>query len=188
MEKYKATVQYTPDLIRKAEKVINKTFYYKNNMIRIVFCIACMIIGGYVQQLLGTTMMFIGAVILAAGNMNGKRRAERIIEALNGEEIKMSYSFHTDEVFGCVAQGNKSIYPYASLIRLLEDSEFFYLFTGKDQIFVIRKNTISSGRIEEFKKFMTQKTGLEWTKPVILFTLNIRQLLFNKENTKCMGR
>ena len=24
MEKYKATVQYTPDLIRKAEKVINK--------------------------------------------------------------------------------------------------------------------------------------------------------------------
>ena len=40
MEKYKATVQYTPDLIRKAEKVINNTFYYKNNMIRIVFCLS----------------------------------------------------------------------------------------------------------------------------------------------------
>lgn len=188
MKKYKAGVWYTPDLIKRAEKVINNTFYYKNNIIRMALCIVCIIMGIYVRQPFGTMLIFGSAVILTAGNMNGKRRAERTIEALDGEEIKMSYEFNAGESFSCIAQGNESVYLYDSIIRLLEDTDFFYLFTGKDQIFLIHKNMVSSEKPEEFKKFIMQKTGLEWTKPVTLFTLNLKQLLFNKQNTKFMKK
>ena len=70
-----------------------------------------------------------------------------------------------------------------------KNTDFFYLFTAfNHQIFFIHKNMVLSEKPEEFKKFMMQKTGLEWTKPVTLFTLNLKQLLFNKQNTKLMEK
>ena len=38
--------------------------------------------------------------------------------------------------------------------------------------------------MDAFKAFLAEKVGLAWTKPMNLLSINLKQMRFNKENTR----
>ena len=67
---------------------------------------------------------------------------------------------------------------------MVEDPEFLYLFPNANQAYMIDLSTLEGVTKDELKSFLAKKVGLEWTKPMSMLTLNLRQLRFNKANTR----
>ena len=102
---------------------------------------------------------------------------------MNGKTLTVSYSFQ-DDCFWCEAPGEKADYTYDTIARMVEQPDFLYLFPNANQAYMIDTETLEGGDLSSFKSFLAEKVGLEWTKPVSLLTLNLKQLHFNKKNSR----
>ena len=102
---------------------------------------------------------------------------------MNGKTLKVEYTFEEDR-FWCEAPGEKADFTYDSIVRMVEAPDFLYLFPNAGQAYMIDLETLKDGETESFKKFLSEKVGLQWTKPVSLMTTSLKQIRFNKKNTR----
>ena len=70
------------------------------------------------------------------------------------------------------------------MIRLVSFKEYMYLFPNRTQAMMIDKNTLKPKDEDGFRDFLTEKTGLEWTRPMSVFTISLKQIRFNRKNTR----
>jgi hypothetical protein len=183
MVKFRASVVYTPEKIQELEKVIASTFYQTPTIIRYLICVVLIAYGLSKRTPGGFVLMAFAALIIGTGNMTGKYRANKTIEALNGKDLKMDYQFY-DINFQTDSLGQKAVHQYQDMMRLVEDTDCFYIFENASTSFRIDKGTISPGSEEAFKTFVAEKVGLEWTARVKLISTNLRTIRFNKKNTR----
>ena len=185
MKEYHASIVYNPFTLRKLNAVISATFRYGLKMFYIGVCVVLLVLGARIglQTPRGIALICIACFLLPSVRAIDKNRAEQTIRKMNGKTLKVEYTFE-EERFWCEAPGEKADFTYDSIIRLVEDPDFLYLFPNAGQAYMIDLKTLEEGDREPFKAFLSEKVGLEWTKPVSLLTFNLKQLRFNKKNTR----
>lgn len=75
--------------------------------------------------------------------------------------IQHIFSFY-DNQFKVENDKGTFTYRYFSINRVLETTKYFYLYTTKEDAFLISKSKFSIGTPQEFAKFMKQKKPLNY--------------------------
>lgn len=185
MKEYHASIEYNPTTLRKLNAVIVATFRYGLKMIYLGICVVLLVVGARIglQTPRGVALICIACFLLPSSRAMDKNRAEQQIRRMNGKTLTVRYTFQKDR-FWCEAPGEKKDFPYGSLVRLVEQPGYLYLFPNAQQAYMVDTATLKEGELEEFKAFLEKQVGLKWTKPMSMLTLNLRQLRFNKANTR----
>ncbi|MBR4394260.1 MAG: YcxB family protein [Oscillospiraceae bacterium] len=185
MKTYHASIVYNPYTLRQLSNSISATFHSGLKAIYLAICFGLLCAGAKIglQTPRGVALICIACFLLPTARAIDKNRAEQMIKRMNGKTLTVDYTFE-DEQFWCEAPGEKNSFSYDSIARMVEAPEFLYLFPNANQAYMIDRTTLTGGDMDDFKAFLAEKVGLEWTKPTSFLTLNLRQLQFNKKNTR----
>jgi len=129
-----------------------------------------------------TVLLLIGALVVTSMDFPSQVRADRAVDARHGNLPKMEYEFHKDAV-RISGEGSMSI-PYKKIVRLVDDKNYLYFFMDKDSVCMIDRATIMPKSVEEFKEFMSQKTGMHWQSDKSFLTMNLADVLLIFNNKK----
>lgn len=183
--KYSASIQYTPDNIRLLSTAVNNTFRYKLKLLYL-FCCAAMIFTGVmygIDSTAGIACVAIGCFFIPSMNALEKNQANRLVRQLKGKVIRVTYQFLEDS-FTCFDSKEQQNIQYDSIIRILNAKKHLYLFPNTNQAFMIEKSSINPHDEKNFERFLSQKIGLEWTTPISVWTLNVKNIKFIRRNTR----
>ena len=129
-----------------------------------------------------TVLLLIGALLVTSMDFPSQVRADRAVDARRGNLPKMEYEFHKDAV-KISGEGSMSI-SYKKIERLVDDKSYLYFFMGKDSICMVDRATIKPKSVEEFKEFLSQKTGLHWQSEKSFLAMNLADVLLIFSNKK----
>ena len=174
MQVYQASIRYDENTIARMDRAINDSFFFSRKICFLGICIA-LIAGG---ALMGVTTTM-GIIALLTG-----RNARQVLRAMRGRTLKMEYTFSGKKFTCAIASGDTSSYEYDSIIRLVEEKDYLYLFQKPTQACMVDIASLCPNQLAEFKESMTKKTGLQWTKPLSILSFSFRQCRFNRENTR----
>ena len=187
MPKYTASIQYNKETIERLDAAICSTFHFSRRVCYLMICLA-LILGGGIMGF-GTTpgmlSLLMGCLLLPSVNSIKSRNARQILRVMDGRTMTMEYAFD-ENGFSCLVGDGKSEYSYDSIIRIVEEKEYLYLFQKKTQACMIDIATIPVDQRANFKAFITKKTGIQWTKPMTFRTFSLYQYQFNRRNTRPM--
>ena len=127
-------------------------------------------------------LLLIGAWVVVSMDFPALVRADRAVEARRGSLPKMDYEFHKDQM-KLSGEGSMSI-SYKKIERLVDDKSYLYFFMGKDSICMVDRATIKPKSVEEFKEFLSQKTGLHWQSEKSFLAMNLADVLLIFSNKK----
>lgn len=72
--------------------------------------------------------------------------------------------------------GSHSGIAYSSLIRLVEDEGYLYLYISRLSAYMIDKATVAPD-VASLKALIGKQTGLTWTRPTSFFNFSLRTLI-----------
>lgn len=176
MVKFTASMVHNKDTIIKLSVTQYNCFEFKSKLIRIVIAIALIVYGLYADQSMYTPMicLILGCILIANVNLRPRVRASKLIEQIGGHFPRSSYSF-TDTGFS--DGGKEKALPYSQLIKLVEDHRYIYLYVSSQSAYMVDKDTIKGGTVDDFKAYLAGKTKLKWTRPVSLLTFGIKDII-----------
>ena len=183
MTHYTASITYSSETIQLLEKAVFDAFGLKSILIRFVISFIMFGIGLYIQGPTGLLLLFLGAIILTAGNFLGSIRGQKLSSAMGGQQIRVDYRLQDDRIQVKSVREENS-FTYSSIIRLMETDRYYYLFPNRRSGYMIDKTSVDKKERKAFKEFIAKKVGVEWTVPVTLRRPDILQLIFNIKNTK----
>ena len=118
--------------------------------------------------------LFLGCVLLAGLNVRPRSNARKLISQMGGRFPRSDYSFH-EKNFSDGA--GASPIPYSSLIKLIDDRSYLYLYVSKQSAYMLDRSTVNGpDGLEGFKVFLTDKTGLKWSRGTNFWTFSIKDL------------
>lgn len=183
MNEFTAEIVYNKETLRALEDAVYDSFGVIGRIIKAAIALAMLLGGAYLNNFGGVVLMVIGAIVLTSGNVRGAERAERISRALKGQEVRVRYTFGKKS-FHTVSSREKGEIQYSSIIRLYETKTHYVLFATKKSGYMIDKKTIQPKELKKFEKFLSGKTGMEWTGASPLTRFNLLELFYNMKNTK----
>lgn len=163
MTKYRAQIEYNKQNVMRMSNVVCYAFERVTPRMIQVSGICLGGAGLYRMATLGDGLPLLIAAVLIATNADVRGRAlgRKMCKFMEGWWPVMSFDF-TEREIESHTDREKSSTPYQTLIRLMEDRNFFYLFTSATSAFMVDKKTIDPGDTKGFKSFLCEKTGLEW--------------------------
>ena len=185
MNAYRASITYNPYTLRRLNTIISNTFRSGLKAMYLAICVGLLCAGAKIGLATpkGVALICIACFLLPSVRMIDKNRAEQQIKQMNGKTLNVFYTFE-DEQFTCATTGERNTFTYDSIVRMVAQSDFLYLFPNATQAYMIDTSTLEGGSVDEFKAFLVEKVGLEWTLPNSFLTLNLKRILFNKKNTR----
>ena len=182
---YYASIVYNAETLKRLNKTVSSTFHMGLKLIYFAICAGLMLLGAKVGLTTsrGVALICIACFMLPSIRMLDNNRANQTIKKLNGKTITVSYAFSNSK-FTCSGAGEKNEFKYDSIIRMVDQGKYLYLFPNSNQAYMIDTSTIKGGDADSFKSFIAKKVGLEWTKPASIAFMNLKQLRFNKKNTR----
>lgn len=181
---YKAKIAHT-------EKTIEKMFvtqYYAYEQLRMYLRFILGIVLAAVAVLLTIPMWLRGMLLLAGGwllssaDFPAQIRADRAVQARRGKLPVMEYDFYDDRM-SISGEGSMNT-KYNKFEKLIEDSDYLYLFMSKTSVCMIDKNTLTNVSLPDFKTFLSERTGIKWKfkKSMLAFNLyDIKDMLKNRK-------
>ena len=125
-------------------------------------------------DLLRVILLILGAWFMVSLDFPGQMNADKSLEARRGMLPTMTYTFYNDEMH-ITGEGDLTM-KYTKLIRLAQDAEYLYLFSGPEAVCMIDRSTVKPDD-EKLAAFLAEKTGLEWKTSKSFFLLNLYDLL-----------
>ena len=115
----------------------------------------------------------IGCFMLTGSNAVAKSRADAVIKQLGGQLPVFNYSFGPTKF-----SFNPDTEPvsYTSFSRLAEDRDYLYMFLQNRAAFMVQKNTVSGGSVNDLKELIARKTNLTWKQPVTFLNFSLKSL------------
>ena len=163
--RFRASIQYTPNTIRLINQVIPWVFPYLSRYLTILVAFALILLGnhyGYDNNR-GVFAGFFGLLLIPGMFFLERMNLKRDLEQRKGKVRKVTYYFK-DEAVNCSEPGSDHDFPYDGYCLLAEDNSYFYLFIARKMVMLVDKSTLKPHRIDDFKAYMTEKTGLPWMK------------------------
>ena len=95
----------------------------------------------------------------------------------------MEYYFEENR-FICSAEKERNAFRYDTIIRLVKEKGYYYMFPNTNQAYMLDRNTLNPQEEEKFEKFIVKKTDLAWTHGMTFLTMNYKTWKYNQQNTK----
>lgn len=179
MEKITAKMAHSKDTIIRLSLTQYNCFEFKSKMVRFLLAMVLIIYGLYADPGMLTPMiaLFFGCILIANLSLRPRLRASKVIEQLHGQFPRSDYVF--DRTSFTDGSNGKAI-SYSSLIRLVEDREYLYLYISQESAYMVEKASVSHGA-SVLKDFLVEKTGLSWTRPTSLLSFRFPSVLKRDE-------
>ena len=190
MQEYKASIRYDEGTVARLDRAISDSFFFSRRLCFYGICIALIAGGAFmgITTSAGMIALLMGCLLLPSASSVKSRNARQVVRAIKGRSLKMEYSFYEKEFVCSISSGDTTHNPYSSVIRLVEEKDYLYLFQKPTQACMVDVSTLSPAGTAEFKEFLSRKVGLQWTTPLSLFSLSLRKVRFNRENTRSMRK
>ena len=173
---YRAKMHHNATTIKKLIQTGYDVFQFRRKLINAAIAMGLILYGLYADQSMITPIiaLFVGCVMLANINAYPRAQAKQVLAMMGDDYPKSDYHFRERE-FEFNAEADPI--PYKSIIRLVEDREYLYLYVSKQSAYMVDKATISQGKSMDLKDFLAIETGLKWTRPANLLNFRLRNLL-----------
>lgn len=185
MQKYTAVTNHSKDTITLLARTQYLTFSGGKRLAMFVMClvfIALALFGGFGQ---GVTILFLalGCLPFTAINQPAKQRAEAVLEQMKGSFPTIEYSFEDDGMH--VRNGERSeVVEYQNIIRLVLDESYAYLFIRNRSGYMVALGSVEPRDSAAFERDIAERVGLKWTRNKSLLGISVRNLIFNRKNTR----
>ena len=160
------------------------TFEFGKKIALLVISAALIVFGvvARVSTSISLVCIMIGCFMLTGRNTVAKSRADAVIKQLGGQLPVFNYSFGPTKF-----SFNPDTEPvsYTSFSRLAEDSDYLYMFLQNRAAFMVQKNTVSGGSVNDLKELISRKSGLSWKQPVTLLNFGLRS--FSNRDDRFQG-
>ena len=178
MRQYTGAIVQSPETVKRYCTLQYNVFQTRKKIAVLALSVALAVSGIIIagnNKLLGLGLAFVGCLIFSNSNAAAEYTANRIIELFKGNYPTLHYSFSYS--FLMLEDSNKTV-EYNSLIRLVEDDEYLYLFENPQYAVMVKKSLISGENgAEGLKKLLSEKTGLLWTRPLSVLNFKLSNLL-----------
>lgn len=183
MEYLSASMVHSAATITLLSVTQYNTFAFGKKLFQAVCGIVLLMIGISfpATNTLAITCLFCGCWTLISLDMPAKYRANRIVKAMNGNFPINTYRFYSNHLILTSNQISEEI-PYSSLIRLIENKKYLFLYISPFSAYMVDPKTISSSS-DVLKKLLEDSTGLKWESPNRLLTFS-RKSVFRHKNHK----
>ncbi len=169
--KYTAAMKYSAETIRVLTGVQYNTFFFSRKLMQLLISLVLFIVGLKFNNTSGIIMLAAACMLIVSLDYRPKMMAKQLCAQYNGAFPTLNYCF-SDK--GISTQNVSSEMPYSSFIRLIYDSKYMYIFVNQALVYMIDKDCVEGADgLEGFKKFLSDKTKLEWKKPFSILALNL---------------
>ena len=181
-----ASMRHTEQTLRQLSKTQYDTFCFGRKAVQ-AFCglilIGLGISGG--NAVLSVLCLFAGCWLCMNTDTPAKVRAGKVIASMNGRFPFTRYHFSPTEILldsGEGGDGEPQRIAYSSLIRLVEDEGYLYLYISRLSAYMIDKATVSPDA-PSLRAMIEQQSGLKWTRPTSFFNFSLRTLLAGRRKS-----
>lgn len=180
---YRAKMRHSAQTIRKLIRTGYDVFMFHRKMLNTVIAFGLILFGLYADQsmFMPWIALFAGCVMLANLNAVPNMQANQVLNQMDGKFPESSYCFYEKE-FKDHEKGDPI--AYSRLIRLIEDSQYMYLYVAKQSGYMVDKHSVTGGDLSDFKEYLAISTGLKWSRPASLFNFKMSDLFPQKEKYK----
>ena len=166
-------------------KTMQNTFHFWQKVLLMAFS-GIVVVTGFVigpEKPEGLLVLAGGCIMMMNTDMGARARARHTLKVLRGYIPRMEYTFGENDFRG-VTDREDNTFEYQSIIRLVDDRKFLYLFQSKESAFMVDKATVEPKGCRELKEHIAQKVGLNWTYPGNLLNTGLMTLIGNRMNTR----
>lgn len=183
MTLYTAEMKHSADTLKRFTTLQYNAFEMVRKVIMILLAIILIITGVSAGSSAALILcLFLGCIILTNLNAKAESVADQVAKSLNGHYPQLKYSFTEN---GFTDGEDRPEVPYVSLIRLIEDNDYLYLFISKASGYMIEAKTIQgTGGEHELKKLISEKSGLNWTSPPTILNISLKDIIANLKSRK----
>lgn len=176
MVRFTARMVHSKATICRLIETQDKTFNFGKTLFLYLLSFVLIIYGLYADKKMFTPWiaLFAGCFLVGNSGISRKAKEKRVLAQINGDYPVSDYSFE-DSVF-TYCEG-EPIVPYSSVIRLVEDKQYMYIYVSETGAYMVDKTTVSPGDSEELKKHLSAETGLSWVKTNSLLSTNLWDIL-----------
>ena len=142
-----------------------------------LYIISAVLIGfgmsGKVSTSASLICIMIGCFLFTSRNAVAKARADSLMTQLGANLPAFNYSLGPTKF-----SFNPDTEPvsYSSLSRRTEDSSYLYMFLQNHAAFMVQKNTVTGGSVNDLKDLISRKSGLAWKQPLKLSNISLKTL------------
>lgn len=181
MKSISATMNHNADTITLLSVTQYNTFFFWKKLLQLACGIALLLLGitRPADNVWGIVCLFFGCWILTSLDMPAKFRANRILEAMNGVFPSSTYEFYSDH-FVLTANEIPEKIDYSSLIRLVENNQYLFLYISPYSAYMVDSRTITAGK-DTLKILLSDAAKLKWKKPNRLLTFSRKSLFLHQK-------
>lgn len=180
MEIYTASVDHSRESIEAMCIMQFNMFQRPKKIIATVLALALILWGilGALSSAYAIALIAIGCVVLASLDAPARALAQTIYEGFGKKPPRVEYSF-TDSDFTYSRDGERL--ALSSLIRLVDDGTYLYLYVSKKTAYLIdRKTVIGKEGLTGLKKLLSERSGQDWKKVRPMFSFSLGEMLFSR--------
>lgn len=185
MKEWKASIAYDSKNTIRLSKTLQNTFHFWQKVLLMAFSVvvaaAGLAVGANTPE--GLLMLALGCIMLVNTDMSARARARHTLSQLRGYIPRMEYTFGETSFRGTTDREDNT-FSYSTIIRLVDDRKFLYLFQNKESAFMVDKATVEPKGCGALKEHIAKQVGLQWTYPGNLFNTGLLTLLGNRINTR----
>ena len=176
---------YNENAIKAFCKVQYSAFKKKNQILIVLLGLALIVLAvcGLTKGVASIVVGVIGCWVITLPGVVPKSDADKLIAAMDGKFGTSKYSFD-DKGFDIVAGSDTNRLGYDNMIRLIEDSDYFFFFATPQLAYIVEKKTLNPKSEEKFKAYTSRRVGLEWTSARPWYSLNLKAVINDKKNTR----
>ena len=184
MKTITTSIQHSEQTIQLLCKTQYNTFHFRRKALQCLAGLALLLSGLYASLggAWGPIAAFAGCWLLISLDMPARSYAKRALSQLDGHFPLGRYEFGEDD-FTFIGESATDTIPYGKIIRLVEDSNYGYLFLSELTTFMVDKNALADS-VDAWRELLSKQTGLPWTRTNRLLTYSLRSFRKNRARQK----
>lgn len=170
------SIQHTEDTLQRLFKTEWRTYHQLRILTQLAlgFVLVLLALAVEMDRILQAVLLLAGCLLMIGGDFPASVRADKAVDDRKGRLPKNICSFFSGSV-ELSGEGTMRL-KYDRFQRLVEDSEYLYLFLGSRSVCMVDKAAVKGGSAEELKAFVAERTGLTWRRNRSFFTMNLADL------------
>lgn len=181
---YHVKFQHTQETLRRLSQTQYVSFQKGSILIQMLVGMAVIFMGAaWMQDETSAVMMyFFGGWMLLGWKQMPRHRADKILRGCGGTMPETEF-FFDGECLRVENADTQSEVEYDKIIRLSYDEEYDYLFVSRVGAYMIPRQE-KEQKEKAFREFVAKRVGLEWVPVRGIFSLSVRAIRAERQNTR----
>ena len=172
---FEVVTEYDKKALLAMNRAINRTTgrrrYLFHKIFKIVLGVWCLAAGGLLllvfdklgaaERVITAAAPVIGLWSLISGLFLDRLSARASRKLMIEGDRRWTLRFEENGLSGENRDGVQSAYPYGKIVSIFETREYFLLQVDKRHSVILDKNGFTQGNCEDFRRFISDKTGVE---------------------------